>query len=196
MNARNGRRLERAVIELLRSIAQLRDDQSFYVIVFGWATRRMFDDDSDIPEMLPATLGNKRRLRQWLAEVQTISGTDPRRSLQLALEMEPSAVFLLSDGSFNQPTTSRYLESRGPEVIDVVIETNPGNVPVHTIAFEDRGSEKAMQNIAGVSGGEHRFVAEPRDLKGSRRAPRTRRATRDRVSPSYRHTVLSFPLGD
>ncbi len=51
----------------VNSIEQLDDDQSFYVILFCAETRRMFDDASPIPEMLPATRANKTRLGDWLA---------------------------------------------------------------------------------------------------------------------------------
>ena len=59
----------------VNSIEQLDDDQSFYVILFCAETRRMFDDASPIPEMLPATRANKTRLGDWLAQMRTGGGT-------------------------------------------------------------------------------------------------------------------------
>lgn len=107
MNRRSGgtsrpsSRFEGASAELLRSIGQLTEDQWFYVILFSHQTRRMFDDNSVVPQMVPATPDNKARLRRWLASVKAGGGTDPRQALRLALELKPSAVFLLSDGEFN-----------------------------------------------------------------------------------------------
>ena len=93
MNARAGKRLERAVLELLRSVAQLREDQFFYVLVFGWQTRRMFDDRSASPEMAAATLENKKRLRNWLAGIQTIRGNRSPRGARNRSEDETQRRF-------------------------------------------------------------------------------------------------------
>jgi hypothetical protein len=189
MNARRGMRLVRAVEELLRSIAQLREDQNFYVIVFGWQTRQMFDDRSPHPECVPATLQNKQRLRDWLARVSTISGTDPRRSLRVSLQMMPSAIFLLSDGQFNKPKHSPHFGSPGPDAIDIVHSTADGRTPINAIAFENPASAPAMAEIAAATGGDHRYVPPPEA------APGRRRSTLDRVSSRYRKAVREFSFG-
>ena len=187
MNARRGKRLERAVLELLRSIDELNDEQAFYVLVFGYRTRRVFDDDSLVPSFVPATLENKRRLRQWLAGLNTISGTDPREALKTALIMHPSAIFLLSDGEFNKPARDTVF-TRGLEVDDVM--TRWKSAPVFTIAFEDSANELHMQAIANMSGGQHRFVPRPRgESAGTANLSY-------QVLPRYRKAIEAFEFGD
>jgi hypothetical protein len=177
MDARNGKRRERAVLELLRSLDQLNGQQQFCVLVFGWQTRRMFDRLTS--KMVPATYTNKRRLREWLAEMNTIPGTDPRKALHVSLAMKPSAVFFLSDGEFNKPKGSRFFADDDSEPEDVVQEFTPGEVPVHTVAFEDPVSEPRMNDIASMTNGQHTYIAAPDEgettsLSGSERTARYR----------------------
>jgi hypothetical protein len=163
MMARSGKRLERAVVELLRSIDSLYDDHEFYVIVFGYTTRLMFDERGLFPAPVAASLENKQRLRDWLAELSTLEGTDPRDALHIGLTMRPHALFFLSDGEFNgRERTSMFGKSR-TSVDDIVSSAMPedGRIPVHTIAFEDRTSERAMRKIAEATGGIHQFVTAP-----------------------------------
>lgn len=159
-SASEGSRFIRAVAELRSSIERLSDRQSFYVIFFNGQTRRMFDDDALVPQPLPATLENKRKLNDWLAEVRTGESTDPREALRLGLGMRPSALFLLSDGEFNgqQSRLNAGILNGNPSVSDVIDRHNRGSTPIHTIAYEDKACSKAMEQIARSTGGEYKFV--------------------------------------
>jgi hypothetical protein len=165
MKARRGRRkaetrLKCAIDELMYSVDKLMPDQYFYVVLFSYETRHMFDEETLLPQLIPATPENKRRLRAWLEGVRADSGTDPRVALDMALRMRPSAVFLLSDGEFNgqQSKNNRGLLNGNPSVEEVVAAHEEHKVPVHTIALEDRANRKNMQTIASQTGGEYRYV--------------------------------------
>ena len=158
MNQGKGRRLRRAVAELLRSIDQLRDDQLFYVLLFASSTRQMFDDESLIPTMLPATKENKARIHDWITQVKATGGTHPQRALHVGLNLTPSAVFFLSDGKFNTPKPVGFFGGEALDAKTVVERTNPGNIPVHAIAFEDPSSRKNMNEISKMTGGDFRYV--------------------------------------
>jgi hypothetical protein len=161
MNASNGRRLERAALELLRSIDELYPDQEFFVIVFGYEARLMFGNSLS-PRTIPATLQNKQRLRDWLSGIKTISGTDPRDALRAGLAMQPSALFLLSDGEFNSTGRPTRLFGLTTESVEQVVETaNTARTPVHTIAFEDQSAEPVMRKLAESTSGIHHFVPAP-----------------------------------
>lgn len=188
MNARGGKRLERAVLELLQSLDQLTEKQRFYVIVFGWETRRMFDSEQLIPSPIPANIENKRRLRDWLAQIQTIPGTDPRKSLEIGLALKPSAMFFLSDGEFNKPDHGKFFGDDSAEAEDVIESGVPKAIPIHTVAFEDRACEARMNGIATMTDGQHRFVAAP-DGRGSKSSTPT-------VSKALKKTVSSFAFSE
>ncbi len=167
MNKGSGRRLRRAVNELLRSIEQLHEEQLFYVLLFASSTRQMFDEESLTPAMLPATEENKTRLREWLNSIKATGSTHPQRALHVGLKLSPSAVFFLSDGKFNKPKPAGFL---GGEVVDaktVVERSNPGKIPVHSIAFEDPASRRNMNEISKLTGGDYRFVTSGGRVTGT-----------------------------
>lgn len=159
-SASQGSRFERAMAELKTSIERLSPSQSFYVILFCEHTRRMLNDDSLLPQPLPATPENKRRLYEWLDTVSTNMWTDPRQALRLGLAMQPSALFLLSDGRFNgkEKELNMSLLHGNPSVSEVIGRHNRGRTPIHTIAYEDKLNCQAMEQIARSTGGEYRFV--------------------------------------
>jgi len=167
MNQGNGRRLKRAVRELLRSIDQLRDDQMFYVLLFASSTRQMFDKDSLVPAMLPATKENKARVRKWIMQVKATGGTQPQRALHVGLNLSPSAVFFLSDGKFNKPKPTGFFDGEAVDAKTVVQRANPGKIPVHAIAFEDPASRDNMNEISKMTGGEFRYVYRSGKIVGT-----------------------------
>lgn len=156
-------RFERAREELLRSIDELGDDEWFYVILFSHVTRRMFDDTSTLPEMVPATAENKAKLRAWLDTVTIDGDTDPRQAIRLGLAMKPSALFLLSDGEFNwknHPERDTVFDGN-VELADIIERANDADAPIHTFAFEDPAGRNQLIAVASQTGGEHRDIVPP-----------------------------------
>lgn len=142
--------------ELLSSIEELNPDQEFYVVLFSTKTRRMFDDSSALPRPVKATSENKKRFKDWLATTTAGGGTDPRRSLKLALELKPDAIFMLSDGAFSNENTPEL-----PPSLEIVREYSSENVPIqiNSIAFEDESSKLNMEALSKLSGGAYKFIA-------------------------------------
>jgi len=158
----SGERFQRAAAELLRSLDQLDPDQLFYVVLFSHVMRRMFDDADKEPHMLPATPGNRQRLRKWLESITASGGTDPKESIRFAMSLRPSAVFLLSDGEFNGITNRSDLfgvDSPAGEIID-----GSQGVPIHSFAYEDPNARRNMQTLAAMTGGQYRYI-EPRSAQ-------------------------------
>lgn len=163
MNARRGERFRRACDELLRSVTNLREDQSYYVFLFSWNYEEMFYK-RDI-EYVRVHKGHETKLRKWIYHVSLTAGTDPRRALALARRMEPDAVFLLSDGEFNRPripmSDSAWLDAND-EILNLDVQQGVEkfykNVPIHTISFENPFTKKAMSELSQATGGEFRYV--------------------------------------
>lgn len=163
MRARGNDRFIRARDELVNSISKLRPDQRFYVYLFNWSTFPMFSNDH--PQVLIAANGeNLAKLRAWLYSIQPDSGTDPRRALRGSLAMQPDAIFLLSDGKFNKPTSTNLLlgwDSSPSSVYDIFSGDASPDVQVNTIAFEDQVAAVGMEKLAKMTNGQFRFVASP-----------------------------------
>jgi hypothetical protein len=163
MNARKGARFQRARDELLRAVSELQAGQSYYVFLFCWNVEEMLRGrDRDYLDVKP---GHVQKLRRWLNDVSLGPGTDPRQALSLAHRMNPDAVFLLSDGQFNQPRTpwseSGWLgenENRVDLGVQEGVEKFYRRIPIHTISFENPFTVDAMKDIARSSGGSSQYI--------------------------------------
>lgn len=138
-------RFGRATAELKRSLSKLKAYQKFYVIFFNSETFPMFYP-RPASELLPATTANRQRAVSWINNQKPSSLTDPRRAVELALELKPDAIFLLTDGEFH------------PEVPALIRYLNKDGVVIHTIAFEGREGEAMLEAIARQNKGTYRYV--------------------------------------
>jgi hypothetical protein len=146
MNERG--KFERACYELMHSIEQLASDQRYFVVFFNDGAYPM-----DADEMVLATEEQVARTAEWVGDMQADGGTNPLPALLFALSLRPDAIYFLSDGQFD-PITLGQLRSRNRPNPRLRIR----EVPIHTIAFMDRATERLMRTIARNSGGEYRFV--------------------------------------
>lgn len=168
---RSGTRFERAAAELLRSISQLKPDQSFYVVLFSNQMRPMFDDET--PHMLPATAENQQRLREWITAIEPLGSTRPRDAIRLAISLAPSAIFMLSDGEFDDfnATDRGDLFDADPLIGDLIGGENREKVPIHSFAFEVQEAQANMKSLASQTGGQFRFIQPARPEEPRRPSP-------------------------
>ncbi len=156
-----GRRFDRATAELLRSVEQLGPHQRFYVLLFSSGTTQMFGCYESLPTSVAATMENKERLADWLLTAFQGGGTDPREALLLAMRMNPSAIFMLSDGEFNGHKNQKQDKLLGGNVDAFsIVAAASTKTPIHSIAFEDRSSRDNMKRLAEMTKGEFRFIPQ------------------------------------
>jgi Mg-chelatase subunit ChlD len=153
-----GSRLLRAGKELLRSLESLGEDQAFHIVLFSDGARAMLDVSPGEASLTAATEANKQQARAWLATVRPDGWSDPRDALQLALELKPSAIFLLSDGEFK---TGPPLRKLGSTAQRLARRRNTSATPIHTIAYEDPINKRTLRGIAQGSGGTYRYIPPP-----------------------------------
>ncbi len=186
-----GRRFDRAVTELIQSIAALRPSQSFDVLMFSDQTVRLFGSATDDPQdsstpppeltgaLIAATPLNKVLAARWARSSFRAGHTQPSAAMAAALRLRPSGVFMLSDGKFDASIDRAGIPL--PSVFDQIADlVQP--IPVHCVALEDAASRMALQRLADVSGGNFHFqngtagppiestlVAARRELRGGDR---------------------------
>ncbi len=138
-----GRRLYRARQELTRSLESLRTDQQYFVIFFSDAGRSPMPSD----KMLPATPENVSETIKWLKRIDSGGGTNPLPGLLMAMQLNPDAIFLMTDGKFD------------PQIVWAVEQAKPVKpLPIYTISFASRSAEALLRAIAEQTGGDYRFV--------------------------------------
>ena len=175
-------RYDVAKSELLNAIESLQPHQEFYVVMFAHNTMPMFGqesvEDSDSSKerdfkMIAATRENKTRFQTWLSSVTMGPGTDPRLAIEIAIGMEPDAVFMLSDGEFVSERNDRRPKTR--DIVQKHIRQRT-IVPINTVSLVVEQTIAAMQSIADSSGGNFKFttiddyIRQVADLRGPMRS--------------------------
>jgi hypothetical protein len=154
-------RYDVAKSELLNAIESLQPHQEFFVVMFAHDTLPMFGSksiedggDQDF-KLISATRENKARFQQWLEGVRMTHGTDPRSAVEIAIELQPDAVFMLSDGAFlisrndPRPTTRQIIQQ---------FSSTGLMVPINTISLVVEETIPVMKSIAEKSGGSFKFT--------------------------------------
>lgn len=140
----NDDRFAHACLELKRSIERLPASGSFSVIFFSAGPYALPPG-----ALVKATKRSKEEAAKWIESIIPMGNTDPTLALQQALAMKPQAIYLMTDGAFDEP----------PSVLGVIDRFNADrSVSINTVAFYDRSSEFVLQKIAKENNGDYRFV--------------------------------------
>lgn len=140
-----GQRFSAACQELTTSIADLDEHQSFYVIFFNATEYPQAYPHID-NEMSPAGVASLERLTAWMRGVIPNGWTNPDGAIRRGLDLKPDAIFLLTDGEFNQGGALS------------VIRRHKFRAAIHTVAFASPEGAPMLQEIAARTGGTFRFV--------------------------------------
>lgn len=139
-------RLDRAKQELLSAIREFSENQEFCVIFFSSHVFPQFGHPPDKLKLVRATKANIAAIETWIDTVQAVGGTEPHKALALAMQLNPDAIYLLSDGEFELAPVLRLID-----------RTHYEN-PIHTIGFSSREGEPMLKKIAKRTNGMYVFV--------------------------------------
>jgi hypothetical protein len=141
----DGRRFDRAVDELIRSLNSLEPHQKFFVYFFNAVTFPMLGQRN--AKLTPATPGNRTKVIKWIKTLQPDNDTAPEDALERALRLKPQVIYFLTDGEI--PPTTR----------DTVAKFNREHKTViHTIAFVTEEGAEMLKGIAKDNKGKYKFV--------------------------------------
>jgi hypothetical protein len=158
---------EAARAELIRSLHSMSEKQRFYVIFYNRDVSRIPDPETGQPAKfaLYATEQNLMHAVRWLQALRvqaTIAGGNQTTVLQAALELEPDAIFYLTDGEMTESVQRNVLEMlRDANRISDVLEGEVVRVPIHSIAFHSVSGIPIMRRIAEENRGQYSFVPPP-----------------------------------
>jgi hypothetical protein len=140
----SGDRFTRCRTDLIESLRGLTAQQYYFVVLF-----------SDVVIPMPprhkqlALTSNVRQTIKWLEKREAEGNTEPVPGIKAALQQNPDAIYLLTDGSFADGTVAQILALQKRTKL---------RVPIHTIAFENADGEADLQAIAQETGGTYRFI--------------------------------------
>jgi hypothetical protein len=148
--------------ELKRSVGALRPSQSFDVILFyseGTGGQSRFKSESFAPSLQAVTREVRTQFFEWLDRRSPRGETEPLQSMKRALSLRPEAIFLFSDGYFDDSVVPEVTRAnRGVEakiicfVFDELLLGDTSGVPKETdgarrmrkIAEQNRGQVKIV----------------------------------------------------
>lgn len=143
--------------ELIRSIRKLEKDQYFFVVCFDVSSLSMFGAESIQKDFASATEENFRKLEYWLSQHTLGPGTRATTSLSEALRLKPDAIFLLTDGEF-QDNVLQMLRTNNRN------KAKKRKTTVNTIGFHSQLGAPLLSQIATENYGQFRYVAPPPNL--------------------------------
>jgi hypothetical protein len=141
-----GDRWTYACNQLIDSLNGLKPGQEFFVICFDMETSFLFNANPQRIKFSVIDTSVIPRVRNWLRSRTLGRATMPAEALRYALELNPDAVFLLSDGELQDDSLLRLrvLNNRqGPS----------RQIPIHTIHLFSQEGRFTLQQIAVENGG-------------------------------------------
>ena len=146
-------RWNQAVAELKRSINDLKPQQRFLILLYNSGYTAM---NNEI-KLVKSTDRQRKKAVRWLSSNFPNSWTYCAEALGEALKLKPSAVFLLSDGEFNDRNevfgvldrfnSKRKLKKSGMQ-----------QIPVHTVALGSHMGRFTMERIAQENNGIFKLI--------------------------------------
>ncbi|MEO2045026.1 MAG: vWA domain-containing protein [Pirellulales bacterium] len=140
--------LETVIVELLKSITTLEKNQQFYILFFSDQVYPLFFPQSSTVYIRP-TEKNLQNIRNWLDTVECCTGGvwQLLQGLEIASNMRPDVIYLLSDGrDWRRVRAQHKVEG----VQNLLTTTNVNQIPIHTLGM---GCQRDIdrENLAAVA---------------------------------------------
>ena len=166
---------EMVVGELMRSVASLKPEQSFFVVFFSDEAYPMFFPDA-VNTLLPATDDNKQRLQAWITNVEKRTGGQGlREAVEIVESLHPASICFLSDGDHSQSLVERLVSA---DLGGAVVNTfGMQNLPASRSRLTPERLQKQQQfnqNMIEIAGA-HAGVFTPVMLRPQRLSATTAR---------------------
>ena len=142
----DGRPMQAARAELIRSLNALDDSHQFNIIFFNNDLTRWQ------PRLVPATGQNRLSAVRFVEGITAIGGTLPREPLLAAIGHQPDVIFFLTDGVERYELTHAHLEQ--------IRRANNQRTQINVIEFGGGFLSRPsplLQQLAIENRGEHRF---------------------------------------
>ena len=143
--------------EVVRSIAEMKPRQRFYVLLFDQNVERMRLGDQTPSQPVEASEANKRALWQWLRETEMESSCDPVAALDAALGLDADSLYLLTDGELPESLLEMLRNRNQRRVENQVVVAKS----IHTIGLHSLRGRELLARIAHENGGVYRFIPKP-----------------------------------
>ncbi len=136
-----GERWTYACQKLLDSLNGLKEEQEFYVICFDLGTTFLFNQEPKRAKYYKPTDENIRRVKNWLRSRTLGAATMPAEGLHYALEFNPDAIFMLSDGELQDNSLQMLRQINS-------VDSDLRQIPIHTVHLMSEFGRETLEIIA------------------------------------------------
>ncbi len=152
---------ESAKVELVRSLSTLTPSQRFYIVFFAQEFAAIPEPGEKEPAKfgLYATPENIDHARRWIDTVKLDRGGPPNDALQWAIEREPDAIYLLTDGVTKVDVCGFLRKKNRTEDLIGGVQVR---VPIHAIAYFSLDGQQLMRQLAEENAGQFHYVPPKR----------------------------------
>lgn len=140
--------LRTAKAELLSSLDRLPPDAMFTVVFYN-VRATVFPDAEGRPALMPATVGNKERLKTRLNAIRPDGGTDHTVALRAALKIRPEVIFFLTDAERMEGDDAKSIRDEAGSIRIQAIELGDGPLT---------GATSPLRDLATATGGTFRHI--------------------------------------
>lgn len=149
--------------ELKRSIGQLNPSQSFNVIIFyssGGGVDERVQTESFRSKLEPATEDNRRAFFTWIDRKAPRGVTEPLEAMRRALALDPEAVFLFSDGFFDDSIVGEITRAnrRTRAMVCCLVFDEQLLEDTSGLAPRETDGSRRLQRIAEANDGKFKIV--------------------------------------
>ena len=141
-----GDRWEYACHQLIDSLTGLKEGQEFFIICFDLETTLLFNATPNQAQFYPADNEMVKKVRNWLRSRTLGRATKPAMALTFALNLNPDAIFLLSDGELQDNSQMMLRQMNGTQF-------ERRQIPIHTVHLFSMQGRFTLQRIALENGG-------------------------------------------
>ncbi|MBL0927777.1 MAG: VWA domain-containing protein, partial [Phycisphaerales bacterium] len=151
-----GERIDTLKDQLISTVVGLPETAHFFAVEFNSVSKPI-----GAAKWMPATGRAKAEFRRAAQGLDGSGGTSPLPAFEIvfALRPRPDAIYFMTDGVFSGS------EEEVAARIRRMNNSGARPVPIHCIAFMERGSETIMRKIAQQSGGTYTFVPSPSEIR-------------------------------
>ena len=148
---------ESAKAELVRSLTTLTERQSFYIVFFAKEFSAIPEPGQREPAAhgLLATPQNIDHARRWIETIKIDRGGPPNDALEWAIERDPDAIYLLTDG-VTKTDVCGFLREKNR--VHDFLNDEQVRVPIHTIAYQSLDGQQLLRQLAEENKGQFHYV--------------------------------------
>lgn len=144
--------LDAAKAELLRSLNELNDQQSFHILTYNLTVWPFNDGGNNGNRLIPATAENRELGTQFVNNLYPDGNTNHLAALDLAIKIKPDVIFFLTDGEEGDDPV--------PKEIKRLRRLNNGHAKINVVQFVEKPRPKGtLAQLANENGGKHIFVS-------------------------------------